>query len=58
MIWSVILLGLMIWFDAVPQWVVWLSLLYPAYHIGVSFYLYVGRGKRRELGGIDVGVVE
>ena len=43
MIWCVMMAGLVIWFDAAPQWVVWLSVLYPVYHIGVSFYLYVRR---------------
>ena len=43
MIWCVMMAGLVIWFDAAPQWVVWLSVLYPVYHTGVSFYLYVRR---------------
>ena len=47
MIWCVILAGLVVWFDTAPQWAVWLSVLYPAYHIGVSFYLYV-RGIKRQ----------
>lgn len=47
MIWCVIVAGLMLWFDAVSQWVVWLSLLYPAYHIGVSFYLYISRQRSK-----------
>jgi phosphatidylcholine synthase len=45
MIWSVILTGLVIWFEAVPQWIVWFSLLYPAYYLGVSFYLYISHAK-------------
>lgn len=48
MIWCVIMAGVLVWFDAVPQRVVWLSLLYPAYHIGVSFYLYVRRASTRD----------
>jgi phosphatidylcholine synthase len=47
MIWCVVIAGLVIVFDAAPRWIVWLSLLYPVYHIGVSFYLYVRRGKRQ-----------
>lgn len=39
-IWSTILAGLLLWFEAAPQWVVWFSLLYPMYHLGFSFYLY------------------
>ncbi len=41
MIWCVSLAGLLIWFETVPQWLIWFSLLYPLYHLGVSFYLYV-----------------
>jgi len=42
--WGVSLVGLLIWFQAAPLWAVWLSLLYPAYHLGASFYLALRRG--------------
>lgn len=45
LIWFIILAVLMVWFKAVPQWVVWLSLLYPVYHLGMSFYLYLRQEK-------------
>ncbi len=44
MAWGVSLVGLLIWFQAAPLWAVWLSLLYPAYHLGASFYLALRRG--------------
>jgi len=43
LIWFGFLAGLMLWFEIVPQWTVWLSLLYPVYHIGASFYLHLRR---------------
>jgi hypothetical protein len=43
LIWFGFLAGLMLWFEIVPQWAVWLSLLYPVYHIGASFYLHLRR---------------
>jgi len=46
LIWFVFLAGLMFWFDAVPIWAVWSSLLYPAYHIGLSLYLHFRRKKQ------------
>ncbi|MBN2004518.1 MAG: CDP-alcohol phosphatidyltransferase [Anaerolineae bacterium] len=39
--WCAVMAGLLVWFDAAPRWGVWFSLLYPTYHISVSFYLYV-----------------
>ena len=44
MAWGVSLVGLLIWFQAAPLWAVWLSLLYPAYHLSASFYLALRRG--------------
>lgn len=44
MVWSVMLAALLLWFEAAPRWLAWVSLLYPAYHMGVSFYLYLRRG--------------
>jgi len=38
--WFLVLGGLLLWFEGVPLWVVWSSLLYPLYHLGVSFYIY------------------
>lgn len=39
MVWFLSLGGLLLFFDTVQPWIVWISLLYPAYHLGVSFYL-------------------
>jgi phosphatidylcholine synthase len=46
MLWSVSLVGLLLWFEAVPRWAVWLSLLYPAYHLGISIYLTLRRSVK------------
>jgi phosphatidylcholine synthase len=43
LIWFLFLAGLMVWFESAPQWSIWVSLLYPVYHLGVSFYLYLRR---------------
>jgi phosphatidylcholine synthase len=47
MIWGVTLASLLIWFNTAPQWLVYLSLLYPLYHLGASFYLSVNGKKYR-----------
>lgn len=39
--WSVTLAGLLAWFETAPEWLMWLSLLYPLYHLGTSFYLFL-----------------
>jgi phosphatidylcholine synthase len=43
LVWFLSLGGMMLWFDQVPDWVVWVSLLYPVYHLGISFYLFLTR---------------
>jgi len=46
LIWGVTLAVLLVWFKAAPQGLVWISLLYPLYHLGTSFYLSIS-GKSR-----------
>jgi phosphatidylcholine synthase len=41
LIWFLLLGALVIWFESLPGWLTWVSLIYPAYHLGVSFYLYL-----------------
>lgn len=41
--WFLLLGGLVLWFEILPGWVAWVSLLYPTYHLGVSFLLYFHR---------------
>ena len=45
-LWGGGLLLLLITFQAAPAWLLWGSLLYPLYHFGLSFYLYIS-GKSR-----------
>ncbi len=46
LLWGVALFGLLLTFEQAPDWLLWGSLLYPLYHIGLSFYLYLsGRSK-------------
>jgi len=40
MLWGVTLAVLLVWFKAAPQGLVYLSLVYPLYHLGMSFYFY------------------
>jgi phosphatidylcholine synthase len=46
LLWAVLLLILLITFDRAPPWLLWGSLIYPLYHFGLSFYLYLS-GKSR-----------
>lgn len=46
LIWGVALLFLLLTFTAAPPWLLWGSLLYPVYHFGLSFYLYIS-GRNR-----------
>lgn len=41
--WFICLGGLMLWFEAAPSYLIWLSLIYPVYHLGTSFYLHLRR---------------
>lgn len=41
MIWGMTLAVLLVWFKAAPQGLVYLSLLYPLYHLGTSFFLFI-----------------
>lgn len=41
MIWFLSLGGLLLFFDNLQPWMIWVSLLYPAYHLGVSFYISI-----------------
>ena len=49
LLWFGFLAGLMLWFESAPQWLLWLSLLYPVYHFGVSFYLYLRRISNKRI---------
>lgn len=42
LMWFGFLASFMLWFEDVPRGAIWVSLLYPAYHFGLSFYLYLG----------------
>lgn len=55
LIWFLSLGALMVWFDSAPQWAIWISLLYPIYHLGVSFYLFIFPGNllRSSSEGLD-----
>jgi len=48
--WGAALLLLMITFMKAPGWLLWGSLLYPIYHIGLSFYLYISGRSRQTTG--------
>ncbi len=51
MAWCASLLALIVLFEQAPLWLVWLSLLFPAYHFGLSFYLHLtGRSSQAEIG--------
>jgi phosphatidylcholine synthase len=51
--WFLILGGLALWYELIPQWAVWCSLIYPAYHLGMSFYVSFGPGQGKNLGTGD-----
>jgi phosphatidylcholine synthase len=40
-LWAVVLVGLLPWYPDVPEWVLWTSLVYPAFYVGVSVWLDV-----------------
>ena len=44
MIWFLSLGGLLLFFDSVMPWIIWISLLYPVYHLGMSFYISLSTG--------------
>jgi phosphatidylcholine synthase len=46
-IWSVSLVGLLIWFETAPAWAVRVSLLFPLYHLGASFYYSLHSSSRK-----------
>ena len=53
MFWFLSLGGLLLFIDRVQPWMVWISLIYPLYHLGMSFYISLsdrfglqGRGVR------------
>ena len=49
LIWFGFLAGLMLFFEDAPSWLLWVSLLYPVYHFGVSFYLYLRRISNKRI---------
>ncbi len=41
LVWFGTLGAMLLCSEALPDWFVWVSLIYPAYHLGVSFFLYL-----------------
>ncbi|MEJ2446791.1 MAG: hypothetical protein P8Y37_02455 [Anaerolineales bacterium] len=41
LVWFGTLGAMLLWSEVLPNWFMWASLIYPAYHLGVSFFLYL-----------------